>query len=122
MQERLKALRTSLDLSQEQFAKRLGFSTRGAVNNWEVGRGTPSAEMINLICERFNVSKEWLETGNGNMFNESCSSSDDQIADFIGDVLSNEMDIRYRLISVLSRLDPEDWKLLEKILRELKET
>ena len=122
MQERLKALRTSFGMSQEQFAKRLGFSTRGAVNNWEVGRGYPSAEMIDLICERFKVSKEWLETGNGNMFDESHPSSDEQIADFIGDVLSGEMDIRYRLISVLSKLDPEDWKLLEKVLQKLKET
>lgn len=121
MNERIRLLRKELDLSQDDFGYKLGVS-RDVIKNIEYNKTVPKPAFVDLICERFKVSKEWLETGNGNMFDESHPSSDEQIADFIGDVLSGEMDIRYRLISVLSKLDPEDWKLLEKVLQKLKET
>jgi phage repressor protein C with HTH and peptisase S24 domain len=52
-----------LDLTQEEFAERIGVS-RGAVGNWErdkpVGR-----KSIERICHEFDLSIEWVLTGKG---------------------------------------------------------
>lgn len=67
-----------------------------------------------LICREFNVNEEWLRTGCGEMFLEM--SRDDEIAAFIGDVLRSEPDsFRKRFIAVLSRLDVNDWEVLERM-------
>lgn len=49
--------------SQEEFAKKLGV-TRGAVGNWELGKGI-SRENLQKIALTFNASFEWLATGTG---------------------------------------------------------
>lgn len=48
---------------QEDFAERLGV-TRGAVGNWEVGKGVKRAN-LERMAEQFNVSFVWLATGMG---------------------------------------------------------
>lgn len=68
MKERLKKLREVLNLSQQEFANRIGVK-RGAIANYEVGRNTPVDAVFSLICREFNVREEWLRTGEGEMFN-----------------------------------------------------
>jgi SOS-response transcriptional repressor LexA len=51
-------------LTQEQFAKRLGV-TRGAVGNWELGKGV-KRENLSTISKEFDVSFDWLATGGAN--------------------------------------------------------
>jgi transcriptional regulator with XRE-family HTH domain len=48
---------------QKDLADALGI-TRGAVGNWELGRGV-SRESLQLIVDRFGVSYEWLTSGVG---------------------------------------------------------
>jgi transcriptional regulator with XRE-family HTH domain len=48
---------------QADFAERLGV-TRGAVGNWEVGKGVKRAN-LEKISETFNISLVWLATGAG---------------------------------------------------------
>lgn len=67
MKERLKALRKELHLTQQEFADRVGIS-RGNIGAYEVGKNVPSDAVISLICREFHVNKEWLRTGNGEMF------------------------------------------------------
>ncbi len=69
MNERIRKLRKVLDLTQQNFAKRIG-STQNVVANYEIGRRNPSSSVINNICKEFNVNEEWLRTGNGEMFNK----------------------------------------------------
>lgn len=73
MNERLKKLRKTLDLTQQEFADKLG-STRDNIGGYETGRRNPSVAVISLICTKFNVNETWLKTGEGNMFNNSTSS------------------------------------------------
>lgn len=67
---RIKELRDSLDMSQTEFGKKAGMS-RDAVNNAEHNRAKISETTIIAICSAYNVSREWLETGEGDMFNAS---------------------------------------------------
>ena len=117
MGERIKELRKALGLTQQEFADRIKVK-RNTVATYEMGRSTPSDAAISLICREFNVNENWLRTGEGQMFIQA--SRDEEIAAFIGDVLSGETgDFRRRLISVLARLDTDQWELLEHIAEEL---
>lgn len=64
---RLRRLREALDLSQDEFAARLGF-TRGVVANSELGRAAIRPLYLQQVCREFNVSYDWLTAGEGEMF------------------------------------------------------
>ena len=114
MNERLKKLRKTLDLTQQEFADRIG-SKRNTIAKYETDTNVPSAAVISLICREFNVNKNWLRTGEGDMFMEI--SRDEQIEEFIGDLLHGEEDsFKRRLISGLAALDENGWKVLEDFL------
>ena len=70
MNERLKKLRKSLDLTQKTFAERIG-TKQNTVATYEMGRNIPSDPVIFSICREFNVNEEWLRTGSGTMFIEN---------------------------------------------------
>ena len=117
MNERLKKLRKTLDLTQQEFADKLG-STRDNIGGYETGRRNPSAAVISLICTKFNVNETWLKTGEGEMFIEL--TRDEEISRFVGETLSDESDtFKKRFISMLSNLDESDWEVLEKIRQSL---
>ena len=67
MNKRLKELRKTLGLKQREFAERLGVSA-GYVANLESGSDAPARARIYQICHEFNVRREWLEKGEGEMF------------------------------------------------------
>lgn len=67
MKERIKKLRKTLNLTQQEFADRLGIS-RGNIATYETRDGSPGSSVISLICREFNVSESWLRTGSGDMF------------------------------------------------------
>lgn len=117
MNERIKGIRKHLKLSQEEFAKRLGITGSG-LSNIESGKRSVTEQMTIAICQIFNVSKDWLCDGKGEMFNKD--SRDSEIDTFINTVLSDETDdFKRRLILMLSKLNANEWKVLESKAREL---
>ena len=78
MKERLKKLRKALDLTQQEFADRIGIS-RGNIATYETRDGSPGKSVINLICREFNVNETWLRTGAGEMFVEAPSDTLDAL-------------------------------------------
>lgn len=83
MHERIKKLRKALDLTQSDFAARIG-STQNNIASYETGRRLPSAAALNNICKEFNVSEEWLRTGDGDMFVQAPSGILDALAQEYG--------------------------------------
>ena len=79
MYTRIKKLRKSLDLTQHEFANRLGIS-RNTIATYETGKSNPSDPAISLICREFNVNEEWLRTGSGEMFKAAPSDALDSLA------------------------------------------
>ena len=65
--ERIKKLRKGLDLTQQEFANRIGIK-RNTIAKYETKRGEPIDAVISLICREFNVSERWLRAGEGEMF------------------------------------------------------
>lgn len=71
MFERVRELRKNhLKLSQEKFGAALGVN-RDVIKNIELNllvRPEQKEPLIKLICKTFNVSYEWLTTGQGDMY------------------------------------------------------
>lgn len=117
MNERLKKLRKTLDLTQQEFADRIGIK-RNSLANYETGRNTPIDAILISICREWNVNEEWLRTGNGEMFLEL--NRKDQLVLWASTALSKESeDFRNRFVDALSKLDVNDWDLLANIAEVL---
>lgn len=117
MHDRIKKLRKALDLTQQEFADRIG-SKRTTIAKYEIETNVPSSAVISLICREFNVSETWLRTGEGEMFVKR--TRDDELAAFMDELLAEESaDFRRRLVTALSRLRPEQWEALEAVALEL---
>ena len=89
MNERLKKLRKTLDLTQQEFADRLQIK-RNTVATYEAGKSNPSDAAVSLICREFNVNEDWLRTGEGEMFIQM--TRDEEIAAFVAKALRTEED------------------------------
>lgn len=69
MNERMKKLRKALDITQQEFADKIGIK-RNSYANYETGRNVPIDAIIVSICREFNVNEDWLRNGNEPMFIE----------------------------------------------------
>lgn len=117
MNERIKKLRKALDLTQQEFADRLGVK-RNTVGQWECGINNVTDATIVFLCKEFNVNEEWLRNGTGEMFLPTDRNAD--IARLTKQLLDKESDsFKNRLISILSNLSVEEWQYLEKRAKEL---
>ena len=65
--ERLKAVRTTLKVSQKIFAKSIFIST-SQYACLESGHRKVKDTILDSISKIYNVNKEWLSTGKGKMF------------------------------------------------------
>lgn len=117
MNERINEIRKAVGLTQGDFGAKIGGLSKNYIWMLEKGERTPSDRTILDICREFNVNEEWLRTGQGEMLRKLSRS--DEIAAFFGDVLSGEPDFRARFIAALSRLNADQWKLLEQIADNL---
>jgi phage repressor protein C with HTH and peptisase S24 domain len=61
---RIRHIRKTAGLSQEQFARSLDGVTRGAVGNWELNKGI-SRDNLQAIAKQWRVSLDWLADGRG---------------------------------------------------------
>lgn len=117
--ERIKAVRKHTGLSQTDFAERLG-TTRGVITNLEFEKTTPNDPFIKLICREFNVSEDWLRTGEGEMMQKLTRNQ--EIAEFMGRLMNDPDDApRKRFISIVSKLTVEEWQLLDEIAKKMAE-
>lgn len=124
MNARIKELRKAVEMTQDKFGQMLGVG-KTAISEIESGKNKVSNQIINLICKtkwdnHGYVNEEWLRTGEGSMFQEV--TIDEEIADFIGKIqMTDDNNFKKRLISLLARLDEDDWLVLEKMAREMAE-
>ena len=117
MNERLKRLRKTLDLTQQDFADRIG-SKRNTVAKYETGTNVPSTAVISSICRVFNVNEEWLRNGVGDMFLPV--NRNVEIAKLTKMLLNEESDsFKNRFVSMLANLSVGEWEFLERKAREL---
>lgn len=117
MGEQIKLLRKHYKMTQTEFGQKIGVS-RDVINNIENKGIVPSEPIIKLIISEFGVNREWLETGSGKMLKDF--SRDEEIAYFVGSVLSDESDsFKKRFMTMLASLDEDGWELLARMAETL---
>ena len=111
--ERLKKLRKTLDLTQQEFADKIGIK-RNTMAQYEIGRNEPIDAVIISICREFNVSENWLRTGEGEMFN----SSDDEYIAMIDRIMAGENEFAKNIFKTFAMFDDADWNALNKMIEK----
>ena len=117
---RFKQLRKACEKSQEEWGNLIGI-TRAGVCDIEAGRINVTDKHIKLLAiEPINgkyINVDWLLNGTGEMFVPM--NRDEQISKFAGELLKEDDSFKKRLIEALSKLDENEWELLEKIAKKL---
>lgn len=117
MNSRLKVIRKELHLTQQSFADALNIS-KSTVEGYEYGRLNITDRVISDICRVYNVSEEWLRTGEGEMFRPKDRNS--EIADIVAEMFKgDESDFRFQLTKLLYEMDAEDIAAFKRILLKL---
>lgn len=91
----IRKLRTKLGITQEEFAEKVGLSSK-AISNIERNKYMPSAATINKICEEFDITPDML-----------CLPDDS---------LNTKSDVIRRILIYLNSLDTKQLKHIEKIV------
>lgn len=113
MKDRIARVRKLLGLSQRQFGERIGVQ-RGTVTNYELGRNIPTETVRQMICREFGVRREWLETGEGEMFEKE--NRYEQLWKMSENYLQDENEVfRRNLIAVIAELSGDELAVLAGI-------
>ena len=116
MNERIKQIRKNANLTLEKFGKRIGI-TAASCSNIESGKTNPSNQTIQAICKEFGCNEIWLRTGEGDPFQEE--SRQEQIMKFAAQTVHGSVEFKKSFVSMLAKLDAEDWEALARIFGKL---
>ena len=108
MYPNLKALRDSLNMTQEEFGKSIGLA-KSTYNNYETGVREPKSDFWIAIAQKYNVSIDYL-MGIENPQNEN------KPAPTNGDGLAED---DKRIIELLHQLTPENRERIVEIIKAL---
>ncbi|GAB6170045.1 hypothetical protein JCM1393_25050 [Clostridium carnis] len=111
--ERVILIRKALNLTQEEFGKKIGV-VRSSVSGHESGRRNLSEQTIKAICREFNVDYIWLTTGEGEMFTNIPETILDEL------VIEHNLDeMDKNLISEYLKLDEESRNVLKNYIKHV---
>jgi len=117
MNQRIRAVRESLGLSQEKFALSIDL-TKNYISLVETGKRQLADRTIADLCRVYNVNEHWLRTGEGEMY--VVHTVEDALGDLFDAVTADEPDaFRKRVFLGLANLSPEDWETVERILNTM---
>ena len=108
MNTRIYEVRKSNSLSMRAFGERIGISGQ-SVARLESGENNPSEQTIRAICQEFNVNRDWLVDGIGDM---------EAPRPFIPElmrVLRNHPDLKSALELLVEDNDQEFWAALNTV-------
>lgn len=116
MKDRIRKVRKENNLTQKEFAERLGIK-QNTVASYEMGRIGVSDSVIISICREFNVREEWLRNGNGKMPREIPN----KLSFYFGQIEGGDDEFIKELIEVYMELDPDSKKALQLISERMAE-
>lgn len=116
MDNRLKQLRRALNMTQDEFSKKIGLA-RNSVANYEIGRREPTNSIIVSICREFDVNEEWLRTGQGEMFADI--PQEDEYFKAATQISKNGDDLIMSMIVEYWKLDESSKETFRKYIRSV---
>ena len=114
MNERIKTIRKSYGLSQEEFGKKLKIG-RSSVAKLESGENNPSEQTITLICREFNINEEWLRNG----IEPMKIPRDGKLSSYMSEIITGDDDFIRDLIEVYMELDKDSKDALKEIAKRM---
>ena len=102
IKDRLKTIRINANMSQDEFGKMIGIS-RSQISCYEKGLREVTERSLNDICREFNVSKDWLLTGEGEMY--IISEQDENLADALAEISLSDNEKLKEIVQKLTKLD-----------------
>lgn len=118
MKNRIEFIIKSANIKKVDFAKRLNLS-QAFVSQMCSGVARPSDRTIQDICREFGCNEAWLRTGEGDPFRKT--TREEEIMRFAVQTYKSPNEFRKAFVSLLAKLDPEDWDALERIADKLLE-
>lgn len=119
MKERIAELRKSLNLTQDEFAKKLGLS-RNYIWMIEKGERIPPDRTISDICRIFGINEDWLRHGLLPMRLER--SQEEEIGAMVSAALGGDANFTQAVVKMICSRTPEELKVLEKALSDIYES
>lgn len=113
--ERIKLLRSSLGLNQDEFGDGIGLS-RSQITNLESGRRDLTDRNIALICSKYHVYEDWLRNEKGPMLEERKENVLDKLKVEYG---ASALDLQ--IIAQFFKLSPEKRQVLEEYILSVAE-
>ncbi|WP_455504875.1 helix-turn-helix domain-containing protein [Clostridium sp.] len=118
MNTRLREVRKSLKLTQQEFGSKIGLS-KASIGNIENGIINLTDRNISLICSTYNVNENWLRNGKGEMLNPM--SEDEEFSYMIGALMAEDCEYKKNFIKSMLELDDElDWMIVTNLVEGLK--
>ena len=118
MNQRMKAVREALGMSQASFAENSGLGL-GVIKNIDYNRTEPNPLFFNILTEAYNINPQWLATGEGEMFRKL--TREEEIAAWAASLNDVENDFKRRFVYALTRLDETGWAVIERFVQTLYE-
>ena len=119
LNDRIKEVIAAKGIKKTAFAERINVS-QAFVSQLCSGASQPSDRTISDICREFNVSEEWLRTGEGEMFQPK--SRNEELFEFAAKVSEGDpSSIQAQLLAVMARLTDEQWDVLAQVAHEFVE-
>lgn len=122
MKDRLKKVRKALDLTQQEFADRIGVK-RNSYANYEIGRNIPIDAIVLSICREFNVNEDWLRNGGADEDMFIKLSEDEELAMYTQMLLDSTDDAMADMIKdfivVYEKLDNDSKQVLKNVAKSL---
>ena len=116
MNTRIATIRKKVNLTQQEFADRIGL-TKNYVSLVETGGRKPSDRTISDICREFGCNEVWLRTGEGEPFQEE--TRQEAIMRFAAQTINGSDEFKKAFVSMLAKLDADDWESLAKLFVKL---
>ena len=111
--EKIKYLRTYLNMTQTEFGKRLGVSI-DVIKNLEYNRARFSDLLLNHMFDVYHVNREWWETGEGEPVEPATASEYDEIIS----QLKTKPAIR-SILNCWARMNDEQQQFLENYVEDI---
>lgn len=117
--ERIKILRGSM--SQQQFADQLSI-TRQYIALLESDKREPSPLLIDSLCQKFQIRREWLVLGHEPMKAADLDGAPETLVPDLVSILSSYPSVLALFRRVVDHMTPADWARLDALLDEMKTT
>jgi len=116
---RIKLLRKSLQLNQRDFGNKIGLTQSGV--SWMEQEGNTVIEQnIRLLCDTYGVAESWLRDGSGEMY-ATTPHQENSLEEWAKNLEKNGDTFPHRLVTRLSQMTEEEWKVLENVVDQLVE-